>query len=806
LAKAAESEKYTASDIKVLEGLEAVRMRPAMYIGSTGPSVYEVVDNSIDEALAGVCDRIDVEIHRDNSITVEDNGRGIPTDMHPTEKIPAAELVLTRLHAGGKFEKSAYKVSGGLHGVGVSCVNALSKKLLLEIKRNGKVFTQEYAKGDPVKPFKEVGKTAGRGTKITFWPDPEIFESLEYSFDILSNRLRELSFLNKGVKITITDDRDANKKHEFQYSGGIVSFVEHLNQRKTPAHPKPIYFETQKDDVVVEIALQWNEGYAEQIYSFVNNINTHDGGTHVSGFKSGLTRCINTYIQNSGLGKQLKEENIEGEDIREGMVCVISLKIPNPQFEGQTKGKLGNSEVEGQVKSAVMEKLSAFLGEHPSVAKKIALKIVEAAQARIAAKKARDLIRRKSAMDIGSLPGKLADCQERDPARSEIYIVEGDSAGGSAKQGRDRAFQAILPLKGKILNVEKARFDKMLTSEEIRTMITAMGTGIGEKDFNLEKLRYHRIIIMTDADVDGAHIRTLLLTFFYRQMPKIIEHGYLYIAQPPLYKIKKGKNERYLKDEAELENYLVENGISSVKLKFKNKPVTEKALGDLVRTMIKYDNMLLWFKDRMDPRIVDACVWAAHLDEKCLESAKAMDKVADQIAAFLAKAYPELHDFNFEAIEDEEHNTKSMVYKTLYNGSGRTTEISIPFLQNPEFIELQKLKEKIEASGFDSYVDSLILIKKDQEVLAQNLREVKRLVLAEGREGQEVQRYKGLGEMNPSQLWDTTLNPQSRTLLQVRVDDAVEADEIFTILMGDEVEPRREFIENNALSVRNLDI
>ncbi len=810
MAKAARDTDYTASDIKVLEGLEAVRLRPAMYIGSTSANglhhlVYEVVDNSIDEALAGFCDKITVTIHHDNSITVEDNGRGIPTDMHPTEKIPAAELVLTKLHAGGKFEKSAYKVSGGLHGVGVSCVNALSKKLLLEIKRDGKVFNQEYSCGKPVKPFKETGKTQNRGTKVTFWPDDSIFETTEYSFDILSNRLRELSFLNKGIHIHIVDER-INKEHEFHYTGGIVSFVEFLNQRKTPLHPKPIYFETKKDDTIIELAMQWNESYSEQVHSFVNNINTHDGGTHVTGFKSALTRCINSFIQAQGLNKQLKDESIEGEDIREGLVCVISIKIPNPQFEGQTKGKLGNSEVEGQVKSGVNDALTFYFEQNPSVGKRICNKIVEAARARIAAKKARDLIRRKSAMDVGSLPGKLADCQERDPAKCEIYIVEGDSAGGSAKQGRNRSFQAILPLKGKILNVEKARFDKMLTSDEIRTMITAVGTGIGENDFNLEKLRYHRIIIMTDADVDGAHIRTLLLTFFYRQMPKIIEHGYLYIAQPPLFKVKKGKSETYLKDEKELEQYLINNGIHSLQLKYKTKNISEKIFGEVVRQLIQFEALLAWFKERMDHRIIDALIWSTDISEETFKNKKQLDKVADQIAQFIKQFYVDLHDFDFDMSEDPEHESECMIYKSLCNGSSRNTKISVSLLQLPEFIQLQKIKEKIINAGFLQFADEYILIKKDQEIVCSELRELKNKVIETGREGQDVQRYKGLGEMNPNQLWDTTLNPEVRTLLQVKVDDAIEADQIFTILMGDEVEPRREFIEKNALSVRNLDI
>jgi len=799
-------DKYDASSIKVLEGLEAVRKRPAMYIGSTGSPglhhlVYEVVDNSIDEALAGYCNFVDVIIHTDNSITVEDNGRGIPVDMHPTEKVSAAEVVLTKLHAGGKFEHSAYKVSGGLHGVGVSCVNALSIELDLEIKRDGKVYHQRYKRGVPVKPLEQTGKTDKRGTKIWFQPDPQIFESTEYSFDILSNRLRELSFLNKGIKIQIKDER-SGKDHVFQYEGGIVSFVEHLNQRKTPLHPKPIYFEAAKDHLIVEIAMQWNDGYAEQLFSFANNINTHDGGTHVSGFKSALTRTFNTYLTKTNLLKDLKGEGLEGEDIREGLTAVISVKIPDPQFEGQTKGKLGNSEVEGLVKSVVSEKLSQFLEESPSVSKKIAVKLVEAARARVAARNARNLIRRKSALEIGSLPGKLADCQEKDPRQSELYLVEGDSAGGSAKQGRDRRNQAILPLKGKILNVEKARFDKMLTSDEIRTLITALGTGIGEQDFDVEKLRYHRIVIMTDADVDGAHIRTLLLTFFYRQMPQIVERGYLYIAQPPLYKVKKGKAERYLKDDVVLEDYLIELGTSQLKLKTKEKEWTGKTLVELTKKMIRYSKILWLLRLKTDPRVIEALIEGTSIDEDVLKSTKAIEKEADKLSEFIVKKYPDLKDLQFEILPDEEHSSQKISYKTLFNGGSRQTIIGLELLASPELVELRKLYKGFLELGNAPFT----VTSNGKETTLENIQAVKDHILEEGREGQYIQRYKGLGEMNPEQLWETTMNPETRTLLQVRVDDAVEADGIFSILMGDQVEPRREFIEQNALNAKNLDI
>ncbi len=799
-------EKYDASSIKVLAGLDAVRKRPAMYVGSTGSAglhhlVYEVVDNSIDEALAGFCDTIQVIIHIDNSITVEDNGRGIPVDMHSTEKVSAAEVVMTKLHAGGKFEHSAYKVSGGLHGVGVSVVNALSADLDLEIRRQSKVYHQRYRRGVPEKPIEVTGKTDKKGTKIWFKPDPKVFETTEYSFDILSNRLRELSFLNKGVKIEITDER-AEKKHEFQYEGGIRSFVEHLNQRRTPLHEDVIYIEAEKDNSIVEIALQWNDGYAEKIFSFVNNINTHDGGTHVTGFKSALTRTLNFHLQKTNLLKNLKDEALEGEDIREGLTAVLSLKIPDPQFEGQTKAKLGNSEVEGLVKSIVNERLGALFEEKPSLVKKIGAKVIDAARARIAARNARNLVRRKSALDLGSLPGKLADCQEKDPAQSELYIVEGESAGGSAKQGRDRRNQAILPLKGKILNVEKARFDKMLSSEEIRVMITALGTSVGENDFDIEKLRYHHIIIMTDADVDGAHIRTLLLTFFYRQMPQIVERGYLYIAQPPLFKVKKGKGETYLKDEEGLNKHLIEKGVENLTLKVGSKEINGKALAGLTQKLVQYDKVLSRMRKKVDPRVVDALILATDFSPETLKKTKAMDKESDKLGAYLAQYYPELQNFELEVATDEEHSAQKLIYKTTYGGMARETVIDIPFLESPETHELRGLQQGFAELGNGPFQ----VVYKDEPKALENLRKVKELVFTAGREGQYIQRYKGLGEMNPEQLWETTMNPETRTLLQVRVDDVVEADEIFSVLMGDQVEPRRDFIESNALNVRNLDI
>jgi DNA gyrase subunit B len=800
---------YDASKIKVLEGLEAVRRRPAMYIGSTGINglhqlVYEVVDNAVDESLAGFCDEVNVTIRLDGSVTIEDNGRGIPVDMHETEGVSAAEVVMTKLHAGGKFEQSAYKVSGGLHGVGVSCVNALSEQLKLEIRREGKLYTQSYKRGDPEGALKATGKSERTGTKVTFKPDMEIFETGEFSFDVLSKRLRELSFLNRGLKITIEDERAEDKRHEFKYAGGIKSFVEYLNVKKTSVHKDPIYFETTRDDVVVEVAMQWNEGYQENIFSFANNINTRDGGTHLSGFKSALTRTLNQYASSKDLFKKLTS-NPEGEDIREGLTAVISVKLPSPQFEGQTKGKLGNSEIEGLVKQAVNDRLGEFFERNPSVANKISAKVVDAARAREAARQARILVRRKSALESSTLPGKLADCQEKDPKVSELYIVEGDSAGGSAKSGRDRRFQAILPLKGKILNVEKARFDKMLSSDEIRTIITALGTGIGEKDFDLEKLRYHRIILLADADIDGAHIRTLLLTFFYRQMPQVVEAGHLYIGQPPLYRVKKGKQEKYLKDDAALEDYLIDLGVEGIRVSAKaaKKEVSGKPLAALTKKMIRYGKILELLRRREDPRVVDAMVARGGLDLSAKKGKKAkIDAQLDETAEILASRYPELSDFKVDVQEDTEREALKVVYETSYMGFPRTTVVDLSFLESPEFKELSTLNKEFSVLGKAPYKISDDDVKEE----VQSIAEIRDYVLNEGRRGQDIQRYKGLGEMNPGQLWLTTLDPESRTLLQVRVDDAVEADSIFTVLMGDNVEQRRDFIERNALSVKNLDI
>ncbi len=787
---------YGAESIKVLEGLSAVRKRPAMYIGSTGPQglhhlVYEVVDNSIDESLAGYCNEIEITIHLDGSITVEDNGRGIPVDMHPTQKKSAAEVVMTVLHAGGKFDSDSYKVSGGLHGVGVSVVNALSEKLELEIRRNNRKYRQSYRRGVPQEPLREEGETGKRGTKITFWPDPEIFETTEFSFEILSRRLRELAFLNAGVNIRILDER-SEKEHVFVYEGGIVSFVEYLNRAKTPLHTPPIFITGQREGVEMEIAFQYNDGYDERIFSFANNINTHEGGTHLIGFKAALTRTMNTYATANNLLKNIKT-SISGDDLREGMSAVLSVKVPDPQFEGQTKTKLGNSEIKGYVETLVNEKLAIFLEENPQVARKILEKGIEAARAREAARKARDLTRRKGALDGLSLPGKLADCQEKDPALCEIYLVEGDSAGGSAKQGRDRRYQAILPLKGKILNVEKARFDKMLTSNEIRTLITAMGTGIGKEDFEVDKIRYHRIIIMTDADVDGSHIRTLLLTFFFRQMPEIIERGYLYIAQPPLYKSKKGKSEIYLKDEEALLEYLLGQGVESITLQFEktDKVLRGKQIIPTLRNILEFNRLF----EKMVHKGVNAEILKIFVEAKMANSFADMVELAP-LAEKLRLLEPRA---TFEVMD----NPPRILF-SLGNIRARIDQAVLEALSSREYQLLLQAYAQVE----DVCRDEKAFISSDgqEEATVADRQELLNFFLSRARKGQYIQRYKGLGEMNPEQLWETTMDPDKRVLLQVKIEDAVEANEIFTVLMGDQVEPRREFIENNALNVANLDI
>ena len=807
---------YKADNIKVLEGLEAVRKRPGMYIGDTSERglhhlVYEIVDNSIDESLAGQCDRIEITIHIDNSVTVVDNGRGIPVDMHATEKLPAAEVVLTKLHAGGKFDKGAYKVSGGLHGVGLSVVNALAEHLEVEIKRDGKVYQQAYERGAPLAPLKEMGTSTDRGTRITFKPDSTIFETEDFSFDLLSQRLRELAFLNRGLRIFIEDERH-DKKHEFYYEGGIVSFVEHLNRVKTAVHPKVVYVQGEKDGTDVEIALQWNDGYTETVYSFANNINTTEGGTHLSGFKAALTRTINNYAAGSNLLKK-DEDNLQGDDVREGLTGVISVKVQEPQFEGQTKTRLGNSDVKGIVEALINERLAAYFAEHPGDAKKIVSKGIEAARVREATRKAKDLARRKGALDSASLPGKLADCQERDPALSEIFLVEGDSAGGSAKQGRDRRNQAILPLKGKILNVEKARFDKMLSSQEIRLLLTALGAGVKD-EYNPEKLRYHTVIIMTDADVDGSHIRTLLLTFFYRQIPDLVEKGYLYIAQPPLYKVKRGKQERYLKDEGSLEDYLIEKGTENLRLRSAEsngngggtalgRDVKGAALQSFVKKVVRMDKLLqLMTRKHKERALIEALLLQPDFNAERLRDQKELEDLAIQLASYINLLAPEVGPMSSVVEEDPEHNSLKLVCATRSNGSGIRTVIDREFLASPEYRELKRLHGELVASGHSPF----ILEDGERSSELRTHKDLLDFVMERGKKGQYIQRYKGLGEMNPNQLWETTMDPESRVLLQVRVEDGVEADIIFSTLMGDHVEPRRKFIEDNALTVRNLDI
>ncbi len=803
------SKDYTAENIKVLQGLEAVRKRPAMYIGSTGISglhhlVYEVVDNSIDEALGGYCNKIDVFIHEDQSVTVEDNGRGIPVDFHKEQGKSAAEVVMTTLHAGGKFDSDSYQYSGGLHGVGVSVVNALSEFLEMEIYRDGKVYSQRYERGVPVTPFETIGNTKRRGTKIKFRPDTEVFESLDFSYDTLCQRLRELSFLNSGLKITVADER-ADKKQEFQYKGGIVSFVEYLNKNKTTIHPKPIHLEGEKEGIYIDIALQYNDGYTENLFSFANNINTIDGGTHLIGFKSALTRTLNNYGATLSQFKNLKA-SLSGEDAREGLTGVISVKVSNPQFEGQTKAKLGNSEVKGLVETLVNEKLATYFEESPSVAKRILEKVVDAARAREAARKARDLTRRKGLLESDSLPGKLADCQEKDPRESEIFIVEGDSAGGSAKQGRDRKVQAILPLRGKILNVEKARFDQVISNQEIKTLITALGTGVGEEEYNLDKLRYHRVIIMTDADVDGSHIRTLLLTLFYRQMFPLIERGHLYIAQPPLYRVKKGKEEpKYLRSEDDLEDYLLEKGIENVRLVLPGDkaPLSGKGLLEMVKKAIRLDKILNRLaKRKMDPDILLAFAQQESFSKNTLKSEKEVNRVIEQVKKALKKEKKSKGEMEFQMEKDPEHGSYNLRCFTSTNGSRMETSLDLELVSSGQFEELRKISKQLSALGLPPFV--LKTGESSQEVAG--LSALVQEIFSGGKKGLEIQRYKGLGEMNPEQLWDTTMNPESRTLLQVRLEDAVKADEIFTVLMGDQVEPRRDFIQRHALSVTNLDI
>jgi DNA gyrase subunit B len=793
---------YDASSIDVLEGLTPVRLRPSMYIGNVDVAglhhlVYEVVDNSIDEAMAGYCDTITVKVHADNSVSVADNGRGIPVGIHKTEKVPAVEVVLTKLHAGGKFNNDSYKVSGGLHGVGVSVVNALAARLEAEIYQNGQIYHQVFERGQKMTELTVIGTTSKRGTQIHFLPDDTIFNSIDFNYDILARRLRELAFLNKGVRILFEDER-SDRKEEFHYKGGIVSFVEYLNRRHTGLH-KPIFIEGEKNDTQIEVAIQYNDTYKENLFSFANNINTVEGGFHLIGFKTGLTRVLNHYCSNGNIPKNMIAK-ISGEDVREGLTAIVSVRIKSPQFEGQTKTKLGNSEVKGLVESLVNEKLSAFLEENPTIAKKIVSKAVDAARARDAAKRARDLARNKGSLIDATLPGKLAECQDSDPDKRELFIVEGDSAGGSAKQGRDRKFQAILPLKGKILNVEKARFDKILRSEEIKNIITALGTGVGREEYEIEKIRYKKVIIMTDADVDGSHIRTLLLTFFFRQMPEIIEKGFLYIAQPPLFRIGKGKSEQYLKNEGEFNDFILKKICDKFKVRLKGDNIIENhTLYLYTGNLTEYFEAVFKLENQGVPgELIDILIAKGVEDKKFLQDPQQMQDLFNWLeqSGYDAKA-PEWNAER-EVFEISIQRTiggkvqlpikvgRGLVYSSEYQKCVNAGKFILPN-NLPPFTML------------DSETDKIIGVFEDQRSLLKYL-------IEEGKKGLSVQRYKGLGEMNPEQLWETTMNPAKRMLLQVKIEDAVESDEIFTILMGDEVEPRREFIQNNALEVSILDI
>jgi len=804
---------YNAGSIKILDGLEAVRKRPGMYIGDTSVRglhhlIFELVDNSVDEHLAGYCKNVSVIINADESVTVEDDGRGIPVAIHEESGVSAAEVVLTKLHAGGKFDNSSYKVSGGLHGVGLSCVNALSSLLKLQIKKDGRLYTQNYRRGVPDEALTEKGLAEGEGTKITFLPDPEIFEVLSFTFDIISKKLRELAFLNKGLKITLKDERvDKENLIEFHYEGGIVSFVEYINQNKKVLHPKPIYFETEKNNVQIEVAMQYNDAYKENIFTFCNNINTHEGGTHLSGLKGALTRTVNLYAAKYKIFGNLKE-NLLGEDIREGLTCIVSVKVPEPQFEGQTKTKLGNSEVKGLVENAVNDYLFEYFEENPSVAKLICTKSIDSARARIAAKKARDLTRRKSPLDLGGLPGKMADCQSKDPLECEIFIVEGDSAGGSAKQGRDRRIQAVLPLKGKILNVEKARYDKVLSSDEIKYLITAIGTGIGVEDFDVSKLRYYKIIIMTDADVDGSHIRTLLLTFFYRHMNKLIENGNLYIAQAPLYRVKRTSSKEiwYLKDENLLNELLFNESCNSIIAMLPEGEVSCVDLKNLAENVLKFNKILKKHtRNKKESLVIRHMVVKYNNDSSWLADKDLTEKDVVSFVEHVKNNHKDIISIDYK-IEDDLINLgfqKITFTSKKKNENSVNTIISKDLYDDTEYHGLCVLSKDVKRLGNLPYK---LKTDKNEIVEINSLEELMDYIINTGKKGLYIQRYKGLGEMNPEQLWETTMDPSNRTLLRVNVDDVIEADRIFTVLMGDMVEPRRAFIETNALNVRNLDI